>query len=109
MLVVVLCLTLSFLLYKLFDYIWRLPTLPLSQNTQYILVTGCDTGFGNLFAKRLDSKGFTVFAGCLLEEGVLSITESCSRSAKPFLLDVTDDESVSKSVDFVRKTSNDKG
>nr|P86198.1 RecName: Full=D-beta-hydroxybutyrate dehydrogenase, mitochondrial; AltName: Full=3-hydroxybutyrate dehydrogenase; Short=BDH [Mesocricetus auratus] len=33
-----------------------------------VLVTGCDSGFGFSLAKHLHSKGFLVFAGCLLKE-----------------------------------------
>ncbi|ELK17613.1 D-beta-hydroxybutyrate dehydrogenase, mitochondrial [Pteropus alecto] len=32
-----------------------------------VLVTGCDSGFGFSLAKHLHSKGFLVFAGCLMK------------------------------------------
>ena len=32
-----------------------------------VLITGCDTGFGNLLAKRLANEGVTVFAACLTQ------------------------------------------
>ena len=31
-----------------------------------VFITGCDTGFGNDLARRLDELGFKVFAGCLI-------------------------------------------
>ncbi|KAF8766533.1 Corticosteroid 11-beta-dehydrogenase isozyme 2 like protein [Argiope bruennichi] len=34
-----------------------------------VFITGCDTGFGNALAKRLDTKGFHVFATCLFPTG----------------------------------------
>ena len=32
-----------------------------------VLVTGCDSGFGFSLAKHLHSRGFLVFAGCLMK------------------------------------------
>jgi hypothetical protein len=34
-----------------------------------VLITGCDTGFGNELMKRLDKEGFVVFACCLTQQG----------------------------------------
>ena len=36
-----------------------------------VLITGCDSGFGNLLAKRLAKNGQKVFAGCLTEKVLL--------------------------------------
>lgn len=36
---------------------------------KYILITGYDTGFGNLLARRLDSMGCHVIAACLTDKG----------------------------------------
>ncbi|CAG2171164.1 unnamed protein product [Oppiella nova] len=69
-----------------------------------ILITGCDTGFGNLLAQQLDSKGFTVFASCLDPEskGAQDLLNTCSKRLKVLKLDVTKDEDVKEAVDFVR-------
>nr|KAF6477184.1 3-hydroxybutyrate dehydrogenase 1 [Molossus molossus] len=40
-----------------------------------LLVTGCDSGFGFSLAKHLHSKGFLVFAGCLLKLLLLLLLE----------------------------------
>ncbi|XP_078689227.1 D-beta-hydroxybutyrate dehydrogenase, mitochondrial-like [Branchiostoma floridae x Branchiostoma belcheri] len=51
-------------------------------NGKAVFITGCDSGFGFLLAKRLDSLGFTVFAGCLLAdsggEGAKKLRAECS-------------------------------
>jgi hypothetical protein len=53
-------------LYKLVDKLSRIPRYKGPKGrVKYILITGCDTGFGNLLAKRLDGRGFYVFAACL--------------------------------------------
>ena len=36
---------------------------------RYVLITGCDSGFGKEAAIRLDQMGFHVFATCLTREG----------------------------------------
>ncbi|CAG2104413.1 unnamed protein product [Medioppia subpectinata] len=63
----------------------------------------CDTGFGNLLAQQLDSKGFTVFASCLDPEskGAQDLLNNCSKRLKVLKLDVTNDEDVKEAVNFV--------
>ncbi|KFM78606.1 Estradiol 17-beta-dehydrogenase 2, partial [Stegodyphus mimosarum] len=58
-----------------------------------ILITGCDSGFGNLLAKRLDSRGFYVFASCLFPygPGAEDLRKSCSKRLQVLELDVTKD------------------
>ncbi|EDO34121.1 predicted protein, partial [Nematostella vectensis] len=58
--------------------------------SRYILVTGCDTGFGKMNAVRLQKLGFYVFATCLTEEGMAEMTGISSERIIPFRLDVTD-------------------
>ncbi|GFT61038.1 estradiol 17-beta-dehydrogenase 2 [Nephila pilipes] len=73
-------------------------------NGKAVLITGCDTGFGNSLAKRLDSKGFHVFASCLNPNGpgAEDLRKSCSDRLKVLELDVTEDESVKQAVHFVK-------
>ncbi|XP_019622027.1 PREDICTED: D-beta-hydroxybutyrate dehydrogenase, mitochondrial-like [Branchiostoma belcheri] len=65
----------------------------------------CDSGFGFGLAKRLDSLGFTVFAGCLLAdsggEGSKKIRAECSSRLNTIIyiqIDVTDDGQVKAAV-----------
>ncbi|OTF73574.1 hypothetical protein BLA29_010652, partial [Euroglyphus maynei] len=46
-----------------------------------VLITGCDTGFGNRLALKLDRLGFHVFAGVLNidGDGVQQLREKCSK------------------------------
>ncbi|KFM81942.1 11-cis retinol dehydrogenase, partial [Stegodyphus mimosarum] len=41
----------------------------LSSKNKAIFITGCDSGFGNMLAKRMDGLGYRVFAGCLFPNG----------------------------------------
>ncbi|KJE94632.1 short chain dehydrogenase [Capsaspora owczarzaki ATCC 30864] len=61
-----------------------------------VFVTGCDHGFGNLVARRLDELEVTVLAGCLTEQGASALREQSSSRLKTYILDVTDEASVAK-------------
>ncbi|XP_035665437.1 D-beta-hydroxybutyrate dehydrogenase, mitochondrial-like [Branchiostoma floridae] len=67
-----------------------------------VFITGCDSGFGFRLAKRLDSLGFTVFAGCLLAdsggEGSTKLRAECSSRLSTVQIDVTDDGQVQAAV-----------
>uniref|UniRef100_A0A670HQF0 Retinol dehydrogenase 5 n=1 Tax=Podarcis muralis TaxID=64176 RepID=A0A670HQF0_PODMU len=73
-----------------------------SYKDKYVFITGCDTGFGNMLAKRLDKKGFQVLAGCLTQKGADNLQRSSSPNLRTILLDVTNSESISKAVQWVK-------
>lgn len=56
---------------------------------KFVLITGCDTGFGNMSAIRLDEMGFRVIATCLTKEGVDLLQTSCSDRLVGMVMDVT--------------------
>ncbi|XP_021365329.1 D-beta-hydroxybutyrate dehydrogenase, mitochondrial-like isoform X1 [Mizuhopecten yessoensis] len=64
-----------------------------------VLITGCDTGIGHALARRLDSLGLTVYAGCLQETS--DLRKHASKRLHVIQLDVTSDVSVSKALDYV--------
>jgi 3-hydroxybutyrate dehydrogenase len=68
-------------------------------------VAGCDSGFGNMLAKRLIENDFTVFAGCLDPngEGAKKLKESARPDLHILHLDVTNDQHLAKAKDFVYK------
>lgn len=71
-----------------------------------VLVTGCDSGFGFSLAKHLHSKGFLVFAGCLLKDkgdaGVRELDSLKSDRLRTIQLNVCNSEEVEKAVETVR-------
>ena len=89
------------ILYKIVDYLIRIPRVG-NYKDRYIFVTGCDTGFGNLIAKRLDQLGCHVFAGCLTEKGETELKKICSERLHAISLDVTRNESVRKALEYVK-------
>lgn len=70
-----------------------------------VFITGCDSGFGNSLARRLDQKGFVVFAGCLLpdREGARQLKEECSERLHVVQTDVTDEWLVRGAVKYVKE------
>ena len=73
---------------------WIVDKIKLTSQGRYVLITGCDTGFGNLLAKSLDKKGCHVFATCLTTEGAESLKKVSSDRLHTILMDVTDSESI---------------
>ncbi|KAK3094857.1 hypothetical protein FSP39_007143 [Pinctada imbricata] len=55
----------------------------------FIVITGCDSGFGRLAAERFDRLGMHVFAGCLLDKSVKELKESSTDKLVPIQLDIT--------------------
>ncbi|XP_066266311.1 D-beta-hydroxybutyrate dehydrogenase, mitochondrial-like [Branchiostoma lanceolatum] len=82
------------------------PKSRVSGNGKAVFITGCDSGFGFRLAKRLDSLGFTVFAGCLLAdsggEGSKTLRAECSSRLSTVQIDVTDDGQVQAAVQQVK-------
>lgn len=68
---------------------------------EYVYVTGCDTGFGNILTKKLDGLGYSVFAGVFMEESVERLKKECSDRVIPLRLDVSDEASVEKVGQFI--------
>ncbi|XP_019643999.1 PREDICTED: D-beta-hydroxybutyrate dehydrogenase, mitochondrial-like [Branchiostoma belcheri] len=82
------------------------PKSKVSGDGKAVFITGCDSGFGFKLAKRLDSLGFTVFAGCLLAdsggEGSKKLRAECSSRLSTVQIDVTDDGQVKAAVQQVK-------
>ncbi|XP_038604874.1 D-beta-hydroxybutyrate dehydrogenase, mitochondrial [Tachyglossus aculeatus] len=76
-----------------------------------VLVTGCDSGFGFSLAKHLHSKGFIVFAGCLLKDkgdaGVRELDSMKSERLRTIQLNVCSQEEVQKATELVRANLKD--
>lgn len=73
------------------------------------MITGCDTGFGNLLARKLDKAGYKVLACCLFPEaeGAQQLKADCSPKLKLIKLDVTSDEDALAAYDVVKKELDD--
>jgi len=74
-----------------------------------IFITGCDTGFGHSFAKRLSSIGFHVFAGCLNPSCKGADKLSLLKNITVVELDVTKETSVNGCYDVVQEQLSKRG
>ncbi|XP_040077611.1 17-beta-hydroxysteroid dehydrogenase type 6-like [Ixodes scapularis] len=69
-----------------------------------VLITGCDTGFGHLLAKRLAKEGFYVFAGCLFSDGADAKELRSLPNVHVLQLDVTKEGQVELALEEVKKS-----
>ncbi|NWS64393.1 RDH16 dehydrogenase, partial [Chunga burmeisteri] len=81
------------------------PRLP----EKYVLITGCDSGFGNLLARQLDARGLRVLAACLTETGAARLRAATSPRLQTVLLDVTSSQSIATAATWVRECVGDRG
>ena len=61
---------------------------------KYVLITGCDSGFGHDTAIQLDKMGVYVLATCLTKEGEQSLKVAASERLKTFQMDVTNSQQI---------------
>ena len=78
------------------------PRGKLNVKGKYVLITGCDCGFGRLTAIALDKMGVCVLATCLTKEGEQSLKSVTSDKLKTFQLDVTNSEQIKEVHDKVK-------
>ncbi|NXP50828.1 RDH16 dehydrogenase, partial [Heliornis fulica] len=76
---------------------------------KFVLITGCDTGFGNLLARQLDARGLRVLAACLTEAGATRLRAATSPRLQTVLLDVTSSQSIAAAATWVRERVGDQG
>ncbi|XP_074710058.1 retinol dehydrogenase 5 isoform X2 [Strix uralensis] len=76
-------------------------TLPCVKD-KHVFITGCDSGFGNLLARRLARQGYRVLAACLTQDGADGLQRGCSGHLRTTLLDVTRSESIRRAAEWVR-------
>ncbi|XP_020845951.1 short-chain dehydrogenase/reductase family 9C member 7 [Phascolarctos cinereus] len=93
-----------------FVYRW-LKNLNLVPNLsdKYVFITGCDSGFGNLLARKLDKRGMRVLATCFTEEGAQELRRACSPRLQITFLDVTKTESIKAAAQWVNAQVGDRG
>ncbi|KAG8443866.1 hypothetical protein GDO86_009163 [Hymenochirus boettgeri] len=112
------CLDVQFILCILFlgflfqRYYPRIKHVDFNAKGRAVLITGCDSGFGNLLARRLLDMGFHVFAACLFPdgEGAQSLKSHGSPGQLYILrLDVTSDKEMAEVKIFVEEHLPEKG
>ena len=83
---------------------WRLiPRSNVEIKDKYVLITGCDSGFGRKTAIRLDEMGVRVIATCLTKEGEQNLKSVTSDRLKTFQMDVTNSQNIRDVFDEVER------
>ncbi|KAG8452479.1 hypothetical protein GDO86_004317 [Hymenochirus boettgeri] len=94
----------------IFLYRWNRQRQMLQNLTdKYVLITGCDSGFGNLLAKQLDKRGMQVLATCFTEKGAEDLKKGTSSRLQTNILDVTNSQNVKSVAKWVTETVGNKG
>ncbi|KAJ8314223.1 hypothetical protein KUTeg_008784 [Tegillarca granosa] len=70
----------SLFLYLCITWFLRSLTINRRYRDLYVVITGCDSGFGKELAYRLDRFGFNVFAACLTEEAAAELERTTSKT-----------------------------
>eukprot|EP00164_Ancoracysta_twista_P010231 GFYU01015380.1.p1 GENE.GFYU01015380.1~~GFYU01015380.1.p1 ORF type:complete len:358 (-),score=109.18 GFYU01015380.1:186-1259(-) len=67
-----------------------------------VLITGCDTGFGEMLATQLDALGYPVIALCLTSDGVNNLKKKCSSKIVPVQGNVVKSDDIDKLAALVK-------
>src|SRR4051812_33652597 len=78
--------------YRVYQHFY--PTPDINPTGKYVLISGCDTGFGNGLAIELDKQGFNVLAGVYNPDNQELLTRILSSRATVFKLDITKQEDI---------------
>ena len=78
--------------YKIYQYLF--PTQNINPTGKYVLISGCDTGFGHGLALELDKQGFHVLAGVYSLDNQQKLASLLSDRATVFKLDITKQEDI---------------
>ncbi|CAF2867878.1 unnamed protein product [Rotaria sp. Silwood2] len=90
-----------YILYRLYQHFF--PTPNINPNGKYVLISGCDTGFGHGLTIELDKQGFHVLAGVFVPDNVTSLKEKLSPRATVFHLDITKQEDIDAAFKLVNE------
>jgi 11-cis-retinol dehydrogenase len=93
-----------YILYRVYQHFFPSPNI--NPNGKYVLISGCDTGFGNGLAIELDKQGFHVLAGIYNPNNKDSLTKLLSSRATIFQLDITRQEDIDAAYELISKKTN---
>jgi NAD(P)-dependent dehydrogenase (short-subunit alcohol dehydrogenase family) len=104
MYLIVILLLIFYISYRLYQYLY--PSPDINSHGRYVLITGCDTGFGHTLAIELDKQGFNVFAGVYNQENRISLQNKLSANAIVFCLDITQPAHIEAAYKIVKEKTN---
>ena len=96
MLAIMFLLLACYLIYRRFS-----SSAKITPHGKYVLISGCDSGFGQRLAIELDRQGYHVLAGVFIPNSVISLTAKLSTNASIFRLDITKPDDIETAYDLV--------
>ena len=90
--------------YRLYQYLYPSPNV--NPQGKYVLISGCDTGFGHTLAITLDQQGFNVLAGVYSATNQTSLEQKLSSRATVFCLDITQPAQIEDAYQLVKSKTN---
>jgi NAD(P)-dependent dehydrogenase (short-subunit alcohol dehydrogenase family) len=95
---------LLYVTYRLYQHIFPSPNI--DPHGKYVLISGCDSGFGHQLAIELDKQGFHVFAGVYTANNKDSLIKQLSSRAIVFPLDITQQQDIDSAFDLIKQKTN---
>jgi short-chain dehydrogenase/reductase family 9C member 7 len=87
--------------YRLYKHL--IPSANINGNGKYVLISGCDTGFGHALAIDLDRQGFHVLAGIYHSHSEQILLKHLSNRATVFSLDVTSNHDINAAYKMIKE------
>lgn len=94
----------GYVLYELYQYFFPAPLV--DPEGKYVLISGCDSGFGNGLAVELDRQGFHVLAAVYDQQNQAKVQDQLSSRATVFPLDVTRKQDIESALKLVKQKTN---
>ena len=94
----------SYLAYHFYQRFFPSPNI--KPKDKYVLISGCDSGFGHGLAIELDKQGFHVLAGIYMPENEESLRNTLSSQATVFHFDITRQEDIDAEYELVKDKTN---
>lgn len=104
MLLIIGSIVVLFVTYRLYQHFFPAPNI--DSQGKYVLISGCDTGFGHGLAVELDKQGFHVFAGVYNGASKDLLTKQLSSRAVVFPLDITQQRDIESAYELVKEKTN---
>jgi NAD(P)-dependent dehydrogenase (short-subunit alcohol dehydrogenase family) len=95
---------LLYVIYRFYQYLFSASNI--DARDKYVLISGCDTGFGHALALALDADGYHVFVGIFNPANRASLIERLSSRAIVFELDVTRQDHIDAAYELVISKTN---
>ena len=93
-----------YIIYCLYEHFFPPPSI--DPRGKYVLISGCDTGFGRSLAIELDNRGFHVLVGVYNTDNKQTLTDELSSRATIFVVDITCQQDIDAAFALVKsKTS----